>query len=138
MTETREALACFASASLRALFLPSVPSMSNETHCEPALRASISAPSTLCCRPILPASGAISRGSAPTCSYEKSWSGGNPGQEPRLLLHRPFALTQKYSSAHKGNGCHYLAVLPQSRRSPLSFEANHSRMFSLVARPAVR
>ena len=63
-------LACFASASLRALLLPSVPSTSNETHSsrEPALRASISGPQTLCCRPIRLASGAIPRGSAATPS----------------------------------------------------------------------
>ena len=60
-------------------------------------------PQTLCFRPIRLASGAIPRASAatpPTCSYEKSRSEGNPGQEPRLLSHRPFALTQKYRSAH--------------------------------------
>ena len=36
----------------------------------------------------------------------------NPGQEPGLLLHRPFALKQEYCSAHKGNECHCLVVLP--------------------------
>ena len=53
-------------------------------------------------------------------------------QEPRLLSHLPFTLTQKYRSAHKGNRCHCSAVLPQPRRRPLSFEANHSRKFSFA------
>ena len=61
-------------------------------------------PQTLCCRPIRLASGAILRASAathPTCPYEKALSGGNPGQEPRLLLHPSFALTQNYCNSQK-------------------------------------
>ena len=143
MTETGKALAFFASASLRALFLPSVPSTTRPIASQRSAPGAPRSPrpQTLCFRPIRLASGAIPRASAakpPTCSYKKSRSGGNPRQEPRLLSHRPFALMPKYRSAQKGNGCHGLAVLPQPRRSPLSFESNHRKMFSFAARSAIR
>ena len=76
----------------------SVSSTSNEVHCEPGLRASISAPSNSLLQPNLAirlASGAIPRGLAatpPACSYETLWSGGNPGQDHQPLSHRPLAL----------------------------------------------
>ena len=63
-------------------------------------------------------------------------------RKPRTRTSTTFAssvfINAEYRSAHKGNGCHCLAVLPQSRRNPLSFEANHSLMFSMVALAAIR
>ena len=61
--------ACFASASLRALFLPGVPSTSNETHCEPALRSAISAPSNSLLPPNLPRIGRYSQGLSSHASH---------------------------------------------------------------------
>ena len=67
------------------------------------------------------------RGARPTCSYETSWSGGISGQEPRLFSHRPFALMQKYLSAH--NGCYCLVMLPRPRRSLVIYGKSLSEDF---------
>ena len=64
--ETRKALACFSSTSLRALFLLRVPSTINQAHYESALRASNSAPSNTLLQPNPPR---IERHSQRLCSH---------------------------------------------------------------------
>ena len=118
-----------------------------EADCEPALRASISAPSNSLLPPNPPRIGRHSQGLGSHASHLPIREGA-VWRKPRTGTSASFAsficINAELLQFTKDNGCHCLsveaAVLLQcrTRRHPLSFEANHSRVFSLAARSAIR